>query len=210
MVDLHLGEKHNRWTISKKLDIGWLVTCDCGNTKNVRTLHDILYNKSKSCGCLKTEKLINTNKNNLYGLTHGASKEPWYSNWRSMTNRFTSRGSDYYLDGHIDGLLIEPSWVDNPWLFYKEIGDKPSNNSSIDRIDNNKGYIIGNVKWSTPKQQANNRRIRSISNSGFHNIFKTKSGTFRLKIGSHYLGTFNNLDSAVIYRDKYIEDHKDK
>lgn len=209
MKNLHIGEKYNRWTIKEKLDVGWLIICDCGTHKKVRTLYDLISGKSKSCGCLKHDKIVKSNANNTYGTSHGASKEEWYSNWRSMINRFRSKGKDSYLDGHITGKLIEESWLENPWDFYKEIGEKPNSHYSIDRINNNLGYIIGNVKWSTPKQQANNRRVSASSNSGVRNIFKTKSGTFKLKVKGKYLGTFNTLNEAIDFKNKY-KDPDDK
>lgn len=35
----------------------------------------------------------------------------------------------------------------------------PPENTSIDRIDNNKGYFKENCKWSTKKEQQSNRRV---------------------------------------------------
>lgn len=40
--------------------------------------------------------------------------------------------------------------------FLTEVGLKPTPKHTIDRIDNDGHYEIGNVKWSTPKEQQNN------------------------------------------------------
>lgn len=57
--------------------------------------------------------------------------------------------------------------------FVEDIGPRPSKGLSLDRIDNANGhYEKGNVKWSTAKEQANNRR----SNGEAINAFCEKAG----------------------------------
>lgn len=57
-------------------------------------------------------------------------------------------------------------WVEDFPAFEKyvlsTIGEKPSKEYSIDRIDNSLGYMPGNIKWSTTTEQANNRRTNRV------------------------------------------------
>jgi len=44
--------------------------------------------------------------------------------------------------------------------FLEEVGPAPTPEHQLDRIDNSKGYNKGNLKWSTPSEQALNRSKR--------------------------------------------------
>jgi hypothetical protein len=65
------------------------------------------------------------------------------------------------------GITVCPEWQKSYLSFLEHVGRRPSSAHSIDRLDNEKGYEPGNVRWSTSGEQARNtRRNRMITFQG--------------------------------------------
>jgi len=56
------------------------------------------------------------------------------------------------------GIHVCDDWRDSFVAFLSHVGNRPSDSHSIDRIDNERGYEPGNVRWATMIQQAQNTR----------------------------------------------------
>ena len=52
-------------------------------------------------------------------------------------------------------LTIYPKWIESFETFLKHMGPRPKG-KTLDRIDTRKGYVPGNVRWATLKQQQRN------------------------------------------------------
>jgi len=84
--------------------------------------------------------------------------------------------------------------------FIKAVGPRP-NGRTLDRIDNSQGYKLGNVKWSTPTEQACNRRPQK-TRSGYTGITETKNG-FTVRHKSKYIGRTKTLEDAIKLKESY-------
>ena len=129
----------------------WLCVCDCGETTTVRSSH-LINGNTKSCGCHQRNAVSERSK------THGMTNSPEYNSWRAMIKRCYDKNNVAYSRYGGSNITVCDEWKDNFETFYRDMGPRPSADHSIDRRENDKGYSKDNCRWSTPKEQANNRK----------------------------------------------------
>jgi len=116
---------------------------------------------NKGCGCIIHRPKSNKNKEAIKkaNTKHGMCDSPEYRTWRATKQRCRYPKHKSYSDYGGRGIDMCDAWFDSFEQFYKDMGKRPEG-TTINRINNDKGYSLENCEWSTPKQQANNRRNR--------------------------------------------------
>lgn len=92
-------------------------------------------------------------------------KSPTYQSWQNMIQRVTNPGMCQYADYGGRGVTVCDKWRTFKG-FLEDMGLRP-NKTSIDRIDNEKGYGPDNCRWATRAEQGRNtRRNVNIPHNG--------------------------------------------
>lgn len=129
--------------------VRWLCVCDCGQETSV-TGHALSRGDTTSCGCLARELSGNLNR------THGLTRTPTYRSWQAAKERCHNPKSSNYPAYGGAGIEMHPKWRTSFESFLEDMGERP-HGTTLDRLDQCKGYEPGNVQWATPSEQSVNR-----------------------------------------------------
>lgn len=132
-----------------------LLRCSCGNEKLVRKDH--AGKRTFSCGCLHDyiRRIATLKHGHNRSVTIG--KSPTYATWQNMKKRCLNPNTIQWKDYGGAGIKVCKRWYkfEN---FLLDMGERPTRNHSIDRINPFRDYSPKNCRWATRKKQANNTK----------------------------------------------------
>lgn len=131
----------------------WYGRCICGNIKVIRT-NDLKTGKTRSCGCLALRTRTK------HGATKNGRTIPEYTCWLDMKKRCYSKNDRSYKWYGKRGIKVCKKWLRSFKYFIDDVGYRPTNKYSLDRINNNGDYRPKNCRWATQLTQSNNKRQR--------------------------------------------------
>lgn len=167
VIDLHGVSKHG-----KKI---WNCICDCGTQKKILS-GSLLSGRTKSCGCFSVDN------SREKATIHGHFYDSEYSVYRGIKKRcYNKKTLCYRLYGG-RGITMCDRWLNDFNAFLSDMGRRPGQEYSIDRINNNGIYEPSNCRWATAKTQCNNNsRNHRITMDGFDRTLQEWSEIYGIK-----------------------------
>jgi len=150
------GQRFGRLTVSciadrdKWKNIRWSCICDCGH-KTIVLGGALRQGRINNCGCSK--------------IRHGHSKQgnmtQIYIAWMAMKQRCVNLNNPEYKNYGARNITICFRWkvFEN---FLADMGEPPTENHSLDRINNDGNYCPENCRWATKTEQARNMRVNHL------------------------------------------------
>lgn len=187
-----VGKTFGKLTVIEQIGIKSICICSCGENHTAFSHNLRKLNTSQCTACYK--KTISVRKtthgqSNYQKSTSRQTKE--YMTWSHIKSRCLNVNDKRYLDYGGRGICICERWKNSFENFFEDIGIAPTAKHQIDRIDNSGDYEPSNCRWSSIKEQANNKR---------NNIFLVLNG--EEKTASEWSEILNMQSSTIIKRKK--------
>jgi hypothetical protein len=165
--------------------------CECG-VKIKKYKHSLNNKKLGHCGCSYK------------------SKHDLYNTYKSMIARCFNPNNPNYVNYGGRGIKVCRRWVGKYGFdfFLRDMGGRPSEKHTLDRIDNEVGYHPHNCHWVTMREQNFNRRLGrdhlAKKTSIFRGVVKRSDGLFHAQISEKnkqiYIGKFvREIEAAKQY-----------
>ena len=156
-----IGKKFVRLTPIKKLVIKhrsyYVCICECGNEVTVQS-KNLKSGNTKSCGCLRKDQGFVTG---IQTLKHGHAKQnkitQIYRAYYGMRTRCYNKNYHNYERYGGRGIKVCDRWLESFENFLADVGEPPTVEHTIDRINNEGDYEPNNVRWTTMSEQLKNR-----------------------------------------------------
>jgi hypothetical protein len=100
-----------------------------------------------------------------HGLARKGATDRMFFVWQAMKRRCYNQSDPSFSNYGGRGIQVHPEWIADAGAFCRHMGPRPSAGHTVERIDNEKGYEPGNVRWATRKEQARNTRQCKLNGS---------------------------------------------
>jgi len=150
--------------------------CDCGREVALQAGH-VEENRQKSCGCMRSALSGTAN------VTHGGVGLPEYEVWCGIKKRCLNDSDLSFPNYGGRGITMCDRWRDSFEAFFADMGSRPSGDHTIERVDNDGDYDLGNCRWALrAEQNANKRNTVRVTVDGIEMCLAVACR----KLGLHY------------------------
>lgn len=182
----------------------WKCRCECG-TEKVLAGGWLRSGDTKSCGCLRKERMQKLN------FKHGHGRHLLRSVFKNIIDRCENENNKSYKDYGLRGISVCDEWRDSYISFFEwALKTGYEHGLEIDRIDNNNGYSPENCRFTTKTNNIKNQRTIIASNTsgyrGVSKIHKTEKYVAYAKSNGEwfYLGRHKTAKEAAMVRDEFV------
>lgn len=176
--------------------------CKCGK-EFIASIISVKTGKIVSCGCKKRQDTIDRN------YKHGLATSRFWRMYDNIKRRCYNPKNNSYKNYGGRGITLADYWMNDRLAFMEYIKGLPGSDNpklSLDRINNDGNYEVGNLRWVNRQIQATNQR-RQPHTYQYIGVYPSKL-RFAAALSHNnkqiYVGLFKTEKEAAIARDLYI------